>query len=358
MPHLAALTGLRGVAAWMVVLYHARLLLTDWLPGGVTAMAGMGYLAVDVFFLLSGFVMWLNYGPRLRRDGLAGAPRFWWRRIARIWPLHALVLAGMVAFALVLLAAGRSTAGYPFGELPLHLLLVQNWGFTPDLSWNHPAWSISAELGAYLLFPLVAVSVRWEDMRPAMLIAAMIGAAFALHAVFALAGEPGLGGRIARLGLVRCVLEFAIGVMCANLWLSWRAGWTGALASALAGGVLAALGIAVGWPETAFVPLAFAALLLALALDGGPIARALGSAPLRWLGDASYATYLIHFPLFILVKLVGVDERLQLGPVGFVVYCAVLLALSGALHRWWEKPAQRWLNRRAPRPAAPRVPAE
>ncbi len=357
-PHLAALTGLRGIAAWLVVFYHARLSLTAWVPEAGIAVAGKGYLAVDLFFMLSGFVMWLNYGERLRTEGFAGAPAFWWRRFARIWPLHAAILAALVAFALVLLATGRDMANYPLAELPLHVLLLQNWGLTPELTWNHPAWSISTELGAYLLFPLAVVAVRWENMRPWALVAGVLACALALHGVFIVAGAETLGEQITRLGLIRCVLQFGIGMMLANLWLRWREGGPAVWLCALAG-VLTAAGLWLAdWPETLALPLAFAALLLALALDRGPVARLLATRPLVWLGDASYATYLVHFPLLVALKLVAVGEDLQIGPLLFAAYLLVLLGLSGALYRWLEKPAQRWLNGRAPFGKRGAVPAE
>ncbi len=347
-PQLHALTGLRGVAAWLVVFYHARLTLVGWVPAPVIGWAGQFYLAVDLFFMLSGFVLWLNYGARLRADGLAGAPQFWWRRFARIWPLHGAILAALLAFALLLLATGRDTANYPLGELPLHLLLVQNWGLTGDLSWNHPAWSISAEVGAYLLFPFAALAVPWERL-PALALVALGGLlVLGLDLLFALAGEPSLGGQIARLGLLRCLFEFVIGMVLANLWHAWRARRGASLACAVIGVAALAGGLELGAPPTLLVPAVFAALLLALALNRGPVARLLASAPLRWLGDVSYATYLVHFPLFIVAKLFLVGEDLLLSAGGFAAYLAVLLALSAALYRWLEKPAQRALNRAWP----------
>ncbi len=356
-PHLAALTGLRGIAAWFVVFYHARLSLTDWVPAGALAVAGKGYLAVDLFFMLSGFVMWLNYGPRLRESGLAGAKSFWWRRFARIWPLHAAVLAGMVVFAVLLLATGRDTANYPFAELPLHVLLVQNWGFTPGLSWNHPAWSISTEIGAYLLFPFAVVAFHWEKARPALLVAGVLICAQLLHGVFVLAGAENLGDQITRLGLVRCLLQFLIGMMLALVWLGWRDRVSPVPAYACAV-LMGSLLVLFALPETLGIPLAFAALLLALALDTGPLAKLLATRPLVWLGEASYATYLVHFPLLVLLKLVAVGPDLQIAPAVFAAYLLVLLVLSGALYRWLEKPAQKWLNQRSPLSRNGAVPAE
>lgn len=348
LPQLFALTGLRGIAAWAVVFYHARLTLTGWMPAPLIAAGGQFYLAVDLFFMLSGFVMWLNYAPRLRGSGLSGAPHFWWRRFARIWPLHVAIMLALLLFALLLLATGRDAANFPLAELPLHLALVQNWGLTPDLSWNHPAWSISAEAGAYLAFPFVVLAAKWERLSASALVLLAAMLVLALYLVFTLAGEASLGGQIARLGLLRCLAEFALGMVLALLWQAWHERRGTSLACALAGLALLAAGLALGVPQTLLVPPVFAALLLALALDRGPVARLLASRPLRWLGDASYATYLVHFPLFIVAKLILVGDDLQLSAGGFAAYLAVLLALSGALYYWLEKPAQRALNRAWP----------
>lgn len=358
-PHLAALTGLRGLAAWYVVVFHTRRSLTEWMPEAGLAIIGKGYLAVDLFFMLSGFVLWLNYGQRLRAQGFAGAPQFWWRRIARIWPLHMLVLAGVVLFALVVWATGRDMGNYPFSELPMHIMLVQNWGLTSALKWNHPAWSISTEMAAYLLFPVAVLAARWETMRPAMLIFWIVALAFALSLLFRAAGAHELGEEIPRLGLQRCLAQFAIGVMLANLWHAWRGQRGKALTCAGVSALLfAALLLLPGKQETLLVPLAFAAGLLALALDRGPVSRLLSSRPLEWLGDVSYATYIVHYPLLIALKLFFVDADLQISPLLLGGYLLFVLVLSGVLYRWFEKPAQKWLNARMPFARRTAVPAE
>lgn len=345
---LDALTGLRGIAAWFVVLYHARLMLTGILPGEAIGFMGKGYLAVDLFFMLSGFVMWYNYAPKFRALGLAETPAFLWRRMARIWPLHAVILAAMAGFALVLVATGRGITSYPFAELPLHLTLTQNWGFTSALSWNHPAWSISTELAAYLVFPLAVCAVRWENWRSAALLA-LIGALLAaLHLVFALNDYAELGDAIPRLGLPRCLLEFAIGNLACILWQRWRNRPGIAPACAIAASAALGLGTWLGWAETAFIPFVFAAGLMALALDRGAVAGLLGAAVPRWLGEISYSTYLAHFFLLILYKIAFVDETLQMGWVALGGYLLLVLLASAVLFHVVEKPAQRWLNMHRP----------
>lgn len=349
---LEALTGLRGLAAWYVVFYHIRLTLTGLLPAPLIAVLAKGYLAVDLFFMLSGFVLWLNYGARFARPDAATVGRFWWRRIARIWPLHAVVLAGFCGFVALLALTGRDRAGYPLGELPLHLLLVQNWGFTPRLTWNHPAWSISAELGAYLLFPLIAWLTR-REWSPAALLGGLAVLLTVLHALFAAGGHRILGAEIVHLGLPRCLIEFTAGTLAARLWQHWhdhpaaaRFAWLGG-AGALATG---AAGLALDLPETAWVPALLLQLLLGLALARGPITARLARGPLHWLGEVSYSTYLCHFGLFIAFKLLLVDDALQLDALRLALFIAVLLIVSGLSHRWIELPAQRALNALGPRP--------
>lgn len=347
---LEALTGLRGLAAWYVVFYHIRYSLTGLLPAPVITALGKGYLAVDLFFMLSGFVMWLNYAPRLAGGGGGAAGAFWWRRVARIWPLHAGVLVGFMALAAVFAATGRSTAGYPLRELPLHLILIQNWGFTTALAWNHPAWSISTEMAAYLAFPLL-VRAGTAERTARLPIALLLGVAVllltGLHAVFASHGHRGLGEAITSLGLVRCLIEFTLGAVAARLWLKWQERRPGPwLAGGFAVITAACLigGPALDLPETAFVPSALFAGLMALSLAGPASVGWLASGPVHWLGEVSYSTYLCHFGLFIVFKLIFVDATLQLGLLQLAGFAGLLLVASAALYHGVEIPAQRVLN--------------
>jgi peptidoglycan/LPS O-acetylase OafA/YrhL len=351
--HLDALTGIRGLAAWGVVLYHIRLSLSDLLPAPAIAALGKGYLAVDLFFVLSGFVIWHNYAARIRGGGWGEARLFLWRRFARVWPLHGAVLAGFASFALLLGATGRDSAGYPWGELPLHLLLIQNWGFLPQLAWNHPAWSISTELAAYLLFPALVAACRWEKLPSWALLGIAALLAAGLHGLFAWHGETTLGARIEQLGLWRCLTGFAMGMVLSVLWQRWQGSHQAAQSARLSCALVLALAGILALPETMFVPAAFFTGLLALALGRGVVTRVLGGRALTYLGEISYSTYLAHFGLFIVFKLAFVDASLQLGWGQLAGFLALVLAASVLLYHGLEKPAQRWLNRHPPRWAAP-----
>lgn len=334
---LRALTSVRGIAAWLVVLYHLRGSIRG-LPAFTQAIFAKGYLAVDFFFLLSGFVIWLSWHQRLLETGLRGVAPFLRRRLARIWPLHLVMLTAAVALALLLQATGREDPAFPFAQLPLHVLLIQNWGFTAALRWNDPSWSISCELAAYLLFPLLAIAIDWRRWPALALIGAAAAMLLALH--LALRDLPSLGADIPRFGLARCLAEFGTGTIMAALFLRRpRIAWP------LIVGAVCLAGWGAGLPETLVAPAAFAALLLALALSSGAPRHPLEGRLLHGLGEISYATYLSHFLLWKAFKLALVRDPGAVPPGLIVLYLLLVLSSSVALYRWIERPAQRRINR-------------
>lgn len=340
-----ALTGLRGLAAWFVVLFHIRTGAQSQLPPLAMDILGKGYVAVDLFFMLSGFVLWLNYGAALRRSGLAGTPSFLARRIARIWPLHLFILAATVGYALVRELTGRANPGhYPWSELPLHLLLAHNWGFTQALTWNDPSWSISCEFAAYLLFPLLAISMDWS--RLPSWAASLLLLILALTLGFVMRDAASLGDDIPRFGLARALVEFAMGTLLCALWIRWRER-PGPVLLGCAGliGVLTTTAVAGLAREPIAVPLILAALLLAVAVTGSSPGNPLAWRWVHYLGEISYSTYLVHFLLYILFKLVLVEDP-DLVPLPLLgLFLLLVLAASIALHHGLERPAQRALNR-------------
>jgi peptidoglycan/LPS O-acetylase OafA/YrhL len=353
---LRALTSARGVAAWMVVLYHIRPIMHG-LPGFALQIFGKGYLAVDFFFLLSGFVIWLSWGERLRDDGWRAARCFLQKRVARIWPLHLVILAGASMLALVLAATGRSDPiQFPFRELPLHIFLFQNWGFTDRLSWNNPAWSISCEIVAYLAFPFFARAIDWRRF-PSWLIVSTIAMLFLIIYIM-IRGEAMLDASVTQYGMIRCLTEFSAGTALCALWMRWREAPALPAMCAATTCIAALVAWAAGAPETLAAPTALAALLLTLALTSGLRRNPLDASLIRYLGEISYATYLSHFILFIVFKLLFVSDELSV-PLGLIaLYLAMVLASSIALHHLVERPAQRWINglRPARSPALPATP--
>ncbi len=160
--NIKALTGLRGYAALWVVLSHASF--TDSLSAPLAARLNWGradgvlrheYLAVDLFFVLSGFVLTHAHARELD-GGVDGRSyvRFLLLRLARVYPLHLLALVAAVLIAQVVPSHLENTAG----SLVLNILLMSSWGFCSTLSWNGPAWSLSSEWLAYLVLPLMIIA--------------------------------------------------------------------------------------------------------------------------------------------------------------------------------------------------------
>jgi peptidoglycan/LPS O-acetylase OafA/YrhL len=155
---IRSLTGVRGLAATLVVVFHftqnnaffqlgdSQVPFVRWIGTAI----GHGYLAVDLFFVLSGFVMAISYGGMFAAGSTWAIYRlFLMRRFARIYPLY---LAITLATAAMLAVHARPPG---FGMMLLsNVFLIQSWGICDSLI--PPAWSISTEAAAYLLFPLLA----------------------------------------------------------------------------------------------------------------------------------------------------------------------------------------------------------
>lgn len=346
---LRPLTSVRGLFAWVVVLYHIRLSCADWLPAEAMRALGRGYVGVDFFFVLSGFVIWMTYGERLPGGGWRAARAFLVARVTRIWPLHLAMLGLCLAIAALLVASGRPPpSNYAIETLPLHLLLVQAWGFHDPLEWNDPAWSISAELAVYLLTPLAAALLPRRG-RPApwpVLALAVVLPLLALHVVLGAMGSQTLLGRLTQTGIVRCLLEFPAGAALAVVWRRYR-GAAGLRAAAWVSAVAAFLAYLGGVSETLAIPFVAAALVLALALApgagsrGGVVERAAHE-----IGLASYATYLAHMPLWTAYKLAFVRDGDHVGLPVAAGFLACVLVASIALYHGLERPAQHWLRAR------------
>ncbi len=162
---IRALSGLRIVAALWVVLFHFRPLLAQASPSLSTALAppvlDAGAQGVDLFFILSGFVLTWNYLDRMGESWSArDTLRFLWLRLARVWPVYLVTMHLAAAWIIFTLYVGHVPAEPPVVESlnatswVRQVLLVQLW-FQPYFdgsSWDGPAWSISAEWLAYLLF--------------------------------------------------------------------------------------------------------------------------------------------------------------------------------------------------------------
>ena len=163
-----ALDGLRGAAALLVVFYHIEFHSAQW-PNYLTdnGLTRHGYLAVDLFFILSGFVISANYSARI--NSFLEGRKFLFLRFFRLYPLHVAVLMALFLFECVKLAVQyfalmTPSQQPPFtgdrspGALVASLLLINGWHVSDVAAWNGPSWSISCEFAAYLLFAVLTLA--------------------------------------------------------------------------------------------------------------------------------------------------------------------------------------------------------
>jgi peptidoglycan/LPS O-acetylase OafA/YrhL len=197
-------------------------------------------------------------------------------------------------------------------------------------------------MAAYLLLPGFALLVDWRRVRTPLLIVVILGLALLLHSLFVAVGAKTLGQHILQLGVVRCLIEFAIGTVLCELWQRWR----GQFAVAVGAVATAAAIVPLGLPETLAIPLIFAPLLLAAAVTAEMPANPLALTPLHYLGEISYATYLAHVLLFRLFKLAFVSDQWDIGAGATAAFAAIVLIASILLHHLVERPAQQWILRR------------
>jgi peptidoglycan/LPS O-acetylase OafA/YrhL len=347
---LDALTGLRFWFAFLVVAHHS---LEHWFGGGAHVVADFGYIGVDFFFVLSGFVLTWSARPGV------GPLRFWWNRVARIWPLHltTLVLA-------VLVGVGVATGGA--GALAPNLLLVQAWWPQQHVyfGFNAVSWSLSCEVFFYLCFPLLfRVLARLTQVRRAQVVVAITLALLVYPGLFSLTVAPrdpaGWEWTTYVLPLWR-LGEFAVGIVAA---LAVRDGWRPRVSgrAALTGAVvIGAAYVGFGqWrgalpnrPLTETVAMLLIALVLvALAVDESNGRRGwLSSGVMVRLGAASYALYLCHALLYgwLVARWPATGEG-AMRLLGWSSYVGAAVGLALLLHYAVEVPAERALRRFADR---------
>ena len=344
--NINCLTGLRGVAAWYVVFFHVQ----DWFPAAsspyISEFIAQGFLAVDLFFILSGYVINRAYSTNFSRLHVNAYFDFIFRRLARIYPLHLFIL---ILYILVPIAithfstlkdlGDRFSLSYFFQSL----LLIQNWGFTAELDWNYPSWSISVEFFAYLLFPffatLTTITIKQFALTPVILIPILCAV---ISLIYYFSGQYSLGDDIPSLGLARCILEFLIGAqissICKQPEFSNRALTHTVQAVSIA---IIALGFYFGLPDYLFIPFAFSLFIFSLISGKTYLGIFLSFKLLIFVGKISYSTYLCHALMRELVKF----SSSSLGVLQIVQYCIVVAGFSILLFYFIEEPSRLLLNK-------------
>jgi peptidoglycan/LPS O-acetylase OafA/YrhL len=340
------LTSLRFFAALWVVLFHYWPHLA---VAGMPPLIAKGYLGVELFFVLSGFILCHVYLPQFE----AGAFRygdFLWARLARIYPMHIATLVGMGLMAGAALALGLSVDPnvLSFAALPANLTLTQAWGLAPVAGWNHPSWSISAEWFAYLAFPAFAVLTLSVKRWPGVAVAAALAFLAVLYPAFeALAGFP-LTRATTAWGALRIIPCFTLG--CA-LYLAWRTSVADGR-KALAGALfftIAVIAAACFRAPDALIVSGFGGLIISLAQVSKAGSVRFSHPILVYLGEISYSVYMVCIPWEVLFVNVAVKfghfSGKQLPPLLWMIFVVTLIPLAAVTHHLIEKPAREGMKR-------------
>lgn len=267
------------------------------------------FLFVDFFFVLSGFVIALNYQDRINssRDVFI----FIVRRFGRVWPAHAVVMFGFALFISLLIVldqpspytVGATPTTYDPRKFPLVLALTNSFGFYSG-GWNLPSWSISAEFFSYALFSLIFLSTMRKQL-------ALLFVVVALATIIAVSKD--YINLTAQFGAIRCVFGFGVGVLTYSLYRVLQSSralvdfvrklWIEPLAILLATMFLfnSVRGVGESSSLSLAAPIVFAALVLIFSEEAGPFSALLRLAPMRLLGKLSYSIYINHWLIFLVL---------------------------------------------------------
>jgi peptidoglycan/LPS O-acetylase OafA/YrhL len=340
-----AFTSLRGLAAIWVVAYHFRESLAGSLPRLAFSLLGEGFLAVDLFFILSGFVITLNYRWMLEDLTLGTAKLFIVARLARIYPVHLFMcLLFLINPVCILLFSTARDLGarYDPGYYLLSLLLMQNWGLASQLEWNNPAWSISTEWFVYLMFPALLLGLKRLPNTVPTIAGAIIVVLAALALLFDRAGLASIGDAIPQFGLARCLCEFLVGMgLCRLTRLVAAPGTLLTLGLLGLAGALVVATIGFALPDFILLPGACALVITALASERSPLGGWLARKPLLWLGEISYALYMTHYFVKDWIKFAGLALP---GPAIFLLYLSLVLLAGLAVYYGIEKPGRQYFR--------------
>jgi len=338
--HYLALDGLRGVAALIVVVFHRR-----WWLG--FDQNWHGYLAVDFFYVLSGFVIAHAYGRRLANGDLSFA-NFFQIRIIRLYPLICLgALLGVVElFGEAAKAHSLELAARSLATLPLAMLALPTPFLKEPFMPNGPVWSLFWEVLANVVFALAASALTTRRLVHIVLVSA--GAVVATVIIHQGYGDLGFKWPTMALGVVRIGFPFTMGIVIHRLFQAGKLEWVPAWPFWALAAVLAA---ALVMPnsnnftlEACFLIAAILLLMPAIIASGAAsLLNAFWTPIARISGELSYPIYILHMPIYTLLdhsKFYGsLPESLRLA-----VALGLILGISMCASRLYDQPIRQALT--------------
>lgn len=318
--YISTLTPLRGIAALLVVVFHSTMCLAPLVAPSTTHFIANGWLWVDFFFILSGFILSHVYGSNFQ--GSLSRSSYWEyirARFARVYPLHLATLLVSLGCGLLMVKLASKMMPhfylmFDLKTLPASLLLIQSIHLFPTTPYNGPSWSLSTEWWMYMIFPfLVQPFFRLKVAGKWMVLLGILGLYVTLMYYISprwanrLMIEMGFAQALPTLnvtadwGILRCFAGFTLGMLLYQLYHLQAAfrllknGWAFILSFAI---TLAAMHF--NWHQMLIIAL-FPLVILSAAYNQDFVRRFLETRPLQRLGDWSFSIYLIHMPIVYLV---------------------------------------------------------
>jgi peptidoglycan/LPS O-acetylase OafA/YrhL len=358
--NIASLTPLRGIAALLVAIFHFHGYFLRFVQQEQSMFIDKGYLMVDLFFLMSGFLIMHVYSTQFAEKITVNAfKKFMLARFARVYPLHIIVLLVLVAYYFI-----RVNEVDPFfkpGTILYNTFLLHSLPFNNELTWNVPSWSISAEWWAYMLFPVLCLLLyKKKKITIAVLLTISIASYLFLWFYISPYKEAGMISPknldvTYNYGFLRSIAGFILGMLLYFLYQDdkiknyCKPDWLCAIVT-----LLLLAGMHLGIQDIYFVPL-FCVLIIAFTSNTGKAAAALNNKALIYLGDISYSVYMLHFPLILIVQMIAyklnnqskASLNVSFWPgLGYcILFIAVLIVLSALSYKILEQPCRRYVNK-------------
>lgn len=346
---------MRGLSAFLVICYHLQFGADFKLPfENYSQFFTRGFLWVDLFFILSGFIIKYSYAPDGNILDKNKIFKFYISRMARIYPLHIFCLFYLVIFTVLIAGLHFSLGkemiddrltGAGIFSLSKEVLLIHAWGMESAVQWNIPSWSISAEMAAYIIFPLF---VLISKNKIGSLFLAMIPVSFYFY-VFSTTESLDI---ISGLSPIRCISGFILGMMACKYRLQINKipnKYLGIIQ------IICILCIYYGLYHKindVFLIPSFLMLVASTWSDRGVISNILSGSIFQYLGKISYSIYLNHVCIIQIlyyfwsrtVEKSGIFTAYQLRILWIFLIISSTLIISHLTFKYVEQYFQKLLN--------------
>ena len=370
--YLSNLTPLRGIAALLVAVFHFEMAIARFVPAKLTMFFEKCYLMVDLFFIMSGFIILHvykdNFANQIERNSLK---KYIVARFARIYPLHFFSLLLLV----ILVVAFSPPGTYPNAienpwAIPTGFLLLHSYYIHDIYTWNIPSWSISAEWAAYLLFPFLALFINKKKLFALVILGLCVISAY-ISIMYLLPRKNYLYPSIPvphnlnvtyDYGFLRGIAGFITGMIVYKLYQRPSIKdifHKDIFAATIIVMLVLALHFAI---SDAFCVILFAALVLSFSLNNGSFHKYCNNRLAQYIGKISYSIYLMQIFLqepfskgLRLPGVVGLGRGKQninfFSGLGYAfIYLVLLLAISSITYYAIEQPCRKWINRLGSKP--------